>query len=192
MADGGGLDVLIAAHEIDAALSVVLLTACASIKLAVESMRRGAFDFITKPFVPEALLASAHHAVEHTRLLRENGRLRDAVSRLEGSSEIRGGSAAIRELREKIARVALTNVTVLITGETGTAAGRGQLRRIHRHAAGKRVVRTRARRVHRGQPRPRGPVRSCPSGYALPARSGRAVHGSASEAVARAHGRTVT
>jgi DNA-binding NtrC family response regulator len=120
MGDGEGLDVLIAAHEIDAALSVVMLTAFASIELAVESMRRGAFDFITKPFVPEALLASARRAEEHTRLLRENGRLRDAVSRLEGSSEILGASAAIRELREKIARVAPTNVTVLITGETGT------------------------------------------------------------------------
>src|SRR3984885_12465930 len=113
MADGEGLDVLIAAHEIDAALSVVLLTAFASIELAVESMRRGAFDFITKPFVPEALVAAAHRAEEHTRLLRENDRLRDAVSRLEGSSEIRGGSAAIRDLRMKIARVAPTNVTVL-------------------------------------------------------------------------------
>jgi DNA-binding NtrC family response regulator len=99
---------------------VVFLTAFATIELAVESMRRGSFDFITKPFAPEVLLASAGRAVEHTRLLRENGRLRDAVLRLEGSSEITGRSAAIRELREKIARVAPTNVTVLITGETGT------------------------------------------------------------------------
>jgi DNA-binding NtrC family response regulator len=120
MGDGEGLDVLAAAHETDCALSVVFLTAFATIELAVESMRRGSFDFITKPFAPEVLLASAGRAVEHTRLLRENGRLRDAVLRLEGSSEITGRSAAIRELREKIARVAPTNVTVLITGETGT------------------------------------------------------------------------
>lgn len=120
MADGEGLEVLPAARETDAALSVVFLTAFATIELAVESMRRGAFDFITKPFAPEVLLASAVRAVEHTRLLRENGRLREAVVRLEGSSEIMGRSPAIRELREKIARVAPTNVTVLITGETGT------------------------------------------------------------------------
>ena len=102
------------------ALSVVFLTAFATIELAVESMRRGAFDFITKPFVPEVLLASATRAMEHTRLVRENSRLRDTVVRLEGSSEITGRSVAIRQLREKIARVAPTNATVLITGETGT------------------------------------------------------------------------
>ena len=120
MGDGEGLDVLAAAHETDPALSVVFLTAFATVELAVESMRRGAFDFITKPFVAEVLIASAVRAMEHTRLLRENDRLRVAVSRLEGSSEIMGRSPAIRELREKIARVAPTNVTVLITGETGT------------------------------------------------------------------------
>ena len=120
MGDGEGLEVLVAAHEADPALSVVFLTAFATIELAVESMRRGAFDFITKPFVPEVLLASAARAVEHTRLLRENGRLREAVIRLEGSSEILGSSPAIHELRDKIARVARTNATVLITGETGT------------------------------------------------------------------------
>ncbi len=120
LGDGEGLDVLAAAHDADPALSVVFLTAFATIELAVESMRRGAFDFITKPFVPEVLLASAVRAVEHTQLLRENGRLREAVVRLEGSSEILGSSPAIHELREKIARVARTNATVLITGETGT------------------------------------------------------------------------
>ncbi len=135
MGDGEGLDVLTAAHETDCALSVVFLTAFATIELAVESMRRGSFDFITKPFAPEVLLASAGRAVEHTRLLRENGRLRDAVLRLEGSTEITGRSPAIGELREKIARVAPTNVTVLITGETGT--GKELAARAVHHSSGR-------------------------------------------------------
>src|ERR1700691_5378627 len=120
MADGEGLDVLAAAREADPSLSVVFLTAFATIELAVESMRRGGFDFITKPFIPEVLLASTMRAMEHTRLVRENTRLRDAVVRLEGSSEIAGRSVAIRQLRDQIARVAPTNATVLVTGETGT------------------------------------------------------------------------
>src|ERR1700720_214337 len=99
MSDGDGLDVLAVVRETAPALSVVFLTAFATVELAVDSMRRGAFDFITKPFVPEVLLATAGRAIEHTRLLRENGRLREAVTRLEGSSELTGTSAAIRELR---------------------------------------------------------------------------------------------
>jgi len=120
MPDGDGLAVLAAAHEVDPALSVVLLTAVASIELAVESMRQGAFDFLTKPFQPEVVRASARRATEHTRLLRENVLLKNTVVRLEGTSEIHGESAAVRGVREKIARVAGTNATVLITGETGT------------------------------------------------------------------------
>ena len=140
MGDGVGLDVLSAAREADPALSVVLLTAFATIELAVESMRRGAFDFITKPFVSEVLLACIQRAVEHTRLLRENYRLRDAVARLQGSSEIVGPSSLIRELRQKIARVAATNATVLIVGETGT---------------GKELV---ARAIHRSSSRAAKPL----------------------------------
>jgi len=135
MGDGEGLDVLAAAHETDSALSVVFLTAFATIELAVESMRRGSFDFITKPFAPEVLLASAGRAVEHTRLLRENVRLRDAVLRLEGSWEITGRSTGVRELREKVARVAPTNATVLITGETGT--GKELVARAVHHTSGR-------------------------------------------------------
>ncbi len=140
MGDGEGLDILIAAHEADRALSVLFLTAFATIELAVESMRRGAFDFITKPFVPEVLIASALRAVEHTQLLRENDRLRAAIVRLEGSSEISGRSNAIRELRENLSRVAPTNATVLITGETGT---------------GKELV---ARAIHRNSSRSSKPL----------------------------------
>jgi DNA-binding NtrC family response regulator len=135
MPDGEGLEVLSAAHESDPSLAVVFLTAVATVELAVESMRHGAFDFLTKPFQPEVVRATASRACEHTRLRRENELLKGAVVRLEGTTEIYGESQAILDVREKIARVAPTNATVLITGETGT---------------GKELV---ARAIHRISPR---------------------------------------
>jgi two-component system response regulator HydG len=120
MPDGEGLDVLTAALETDPSISVVIVTAFATVELAVESMRQGAFDFITKPFQPEVVLATVRRAVERTRLLRENQLLKGAVIRLEGPSEILGESAAMQAVRDLIRRVAPTAATVLITGETGT------------------------------------------------------------------------
>jgi DNA-binding NtrC family response regulator len=120
MPDGEGLTVLASAQENDPTLPVILLTAVASIELAVECMRKGAFDFLTKPFQPDVVRATVRRACERTSLLRENILLKDAVVRLEGTSEIYGDSPEIHEVRERIARVAPTHATVLITGETGT------------------------------------------------------------------------
>jgi DNA-binding NtrC family response regulator len=120
MPDGDGLEVLSAAREADPAISVVFLTAVATIELAVESMRAGAFDFLTKPFQPEVVRAAANRAAQSARLLRENVLLKGTVVRLEGALEICGESAAIQAVREKLARVARSDATVLITGETGT------------------------------------------------------------------------
>ena len=134
MPDGEGLALLGSAKEIDPTISVILLTAVASIELAVESMRHGAFDFLAKPFQPEVVRATVRRACERTRLLRENVLLRDRVVRLEGASEIYGESGAIRDVRDRIARVAPTPATVLITGETGT--GKELVARaIHRNSA---------------------------------------------------------
>jgi two-component system, NtrC family, response regulator PilR len=135
MGDGEGLDVLAAVRGADPTLSVVFLTAFATIELAVKSMKEGAFDFVTKPFQPEVVRAAAKRACERTTLLRENDLLRETVGRLESSSEIFGNSVAMDKVRDLIARVARTNAPVLILGETGT---------------GKELV---ARAVHRNSPR---------------------------------------
>ncbi len=134
MADGQGLEVIAATKEADPALPVVMLTAFATVELAVEAMRLGAFDFISKPFVPDAVRAVVERAVERTRLVRENERLRVEVRRLGASDLLLGESPAMRELRERITRVAPTNSTVLITGETGT--GKELVARaVHRESA---------------------------------------------------------
>jgi DNA-binding NtrC family response regulator len=139
MPDGDGLEVLACARDLDPTLSVVFLTAFATLELAVESMRQGAFDFIAKPFQPEVVRATVRRACEHTELLRENDRLKLAVDRLEGSADMLGSSPPILAVREMIARVGPTNATVLITGETGT---------------GKELV---ARAIHKTSPRAQKP-----------------------------------
>jgi two-component system response regulator HydG len=118
--DGEGLELLSILAQTDAAAAVVVLTAYGSVELAVETMRKGAFDFLTKPFSTENLKAVIKRAAHHTFLRRENELLRNAVGNLAGQSEIRGHGAKITRLKEMIERVGPTEATVLITGETGT------------------------------------------------------------------------
>jgi DNA-binding NtrC family response regulator len=140
MPDGDGLRVLSTAHENDPSLAVIFLTAVPTIELAVESMRQGAFDFITKPFNSEVVRATVRRACERTNLLRENQLLKSTVGSLLGADTIFGNSAEIKEVREQVARVAITDATVLIVGETGT---------------GKELV---ARAIHRNSRRSQKPL----------------------------------
>ena len=88
MPDGDGLAVLSLVHEIDPTVPVILLTAVASIELAVKSMRKGAFDFLTKPSQPEVVRATVRRASgARYPPLRENIFLKDTVIRLEGASK---------------------------------------------------------------------------------------------------------
>ena len=120
MPDGSGLDVLRAVQDDDPTTSVIFLTAVGTLELAVESMRQGAFDFLTKPFVPDVVRAAIRRASEHTALLRENAVLKKEMRKLEGADDIIGDCPELRAVRDLVARVAGTNSTVLITGETGT------------------------------------------------------------------------
>lgn len=118
--DGEGLEILHALAQSGSATAVIVVTAYGSVELAVETMRKGAFDFLTKPFSTDNLKAVVQRAVEHTFLRRENALLRSAVGTLERDSEIRGSGTKMARLRELIRRIGPTEATVLITGETGT------------------------------------------------------------------------
>jgi DNA-binding NtrC family response regulator len=120
LGDGDGIDLVAACAEIDLSPPVIMLTAFGSVDLAVHAMRQGAFDFITKPFDPDVVVAAVNRACQHAALLRDNIRLKDEVQRLSGFDELVGDSPPMSQLRDMLHRVAVTDATVLITGETGT------------------------------------------------------------------------
>jgi DNA-binding NtrC family response regulator len=99
---------------------VILMTAFGSIDSAVQAMRAGACDYITKPFELEAVLLTVERAFERRALEEENRRLRRAVDRTGSLGELIGQSPAMREIFALIRRVAHGRSSVLITGESGT------------------------------------------------------------------------
>jgi DNA-binding NtrC family response regulator len=101
-------------------MPVVVITAFGSMETAILAMRAGAYDFITKPFDIEALALSLQRAFEHHQLKGEVKRLRAAVGQAGWGDDILGTSAPILELRALLERIAHSNTTVLVTGETGT------------------------------------------------------------------------
>ncbi len=115
-----GLEVLDAARERSPLTAVLLMTAYGSIDTAVEAMRRGAFDFVQKPFELEQLELRLNRALEHGRLVREVDHLRAERAERLGSHQLIGTSDALRAAVELAQRVAASPSTVLVTGETGT------------------------------------------------------------------------
>ena len=99
---------------------VVLMTAFGSIDTAVEAMRSGAFDYLTKPFEPDAVILAVERALEHRALALENEQLRRAVDQSASLGELIGKSPAMREIFALIKRIAHTRSSVLVSGESGT------------------------------------------------------------------------
>ena len=121
-------------------LTIIVMTAYASVESAVRALKNGAYDFITKPFDPDELSHLVRRAAEHRSLRSENARLREQLAEAAGTAPIVGVSGAMRHVHELIDAVAGSDATVLVRGESGT---------------GKELV---ARAVHARSPRRFGPL----------------------------------
>ncbi len=120
MPDLSGLDVLSQVKESNPGAAVILMTAYGTIEIAVEAMKRGAYDFLQKPFDSNHLQVLIERALENQRLKEENMLLREELARNMGAHEIIGSSERMREVSKLVQKVAPSDTTVLLTGESGT------------------------------------------------------------------------
>jgi two-component system NtrC family response regulator len=134
-----GMEVLRQVRERDARIPVIIITAYGTIESAVEAMKQGAFDYITKPFNRDELRITLEKALRMRRLEHENVELRAEIKGRYRFEEIVGTSEKVREVLETAGRVASSDASVLITGESGT---------------GKELL---ARGIHYSSPRANGP-----------------------------------
>lgn len=115
-----GVELVAEVKAISPATEIIVMTAFSTISLAVEAVRRGAFDFLEKPFVPERLLIAVRRAFEHQHLLLRNDRLALRLRHQDGLEEMVGHSEPMRRVYDAIEAVAFTDSTVLVEGESGT------------------------------------------------------------------------
>jgi DNA-binding NtrC family response regulator len=127
-------------REVDSDLTVVIMTGYASVETAVEALKMGAYDYITKPVDPDELVHLVSNALGHKRYKRELERLRENLQEIYPDTKLIGNSPAIRRVLELVEMVAATDTTVLIFGESGT---------------GKELV---ARAIHAASPRRNMPM----------------------------------
>ena len=127
------MTILAAAVADEAARPVIVMTAYATVASAVTAVREGAFDYLTKPFTADQLLVAVERAARYRGLTVENRSLRRQVARTVGGDGILGSSPVMARLLEQATKVAPTDASVLITGESGT--GKDLVARfIHAHS----------------------------------------------------------
>ena len=130
-----GMELLEETKKIKPEVPVIMMTAYGTIEMAVEAMKKHAYDYITKPFRNEELKLTIRKALGNYRLVKENRRLSEALSERHGYRNIVGKSKAMLKVYDLIAKVAQSKASVLITGPSGT---------------GKELI---AKAIHYGSPR---------------------------------------
>ena len=120
MPDKDGFAVLQGALETNSQTQVIIMTAFGSIPSAVNAIKNGAYDYLTKPFKKDDLLRTIGRAAEKVRLLEENERLKSEVAQRFHYHNLIGGSASMRRIYHLIDRIKDIDSTVLISGESGT------------------------------------------------------------------------
>jgi two-component system, NtrC family, response regulator HydG len=120
-----GLELLETVKVLDASIEVVVMTAYGTVEVAVEAMKKGAYDFVTKPLQRVQVLKTVHRAIERRKLLNENLSLREELQQQQGSQyqTIVGKSEATRAVVEIASQAARSRANVLIEGESGTGKG---------------------------------------------------------------------
>jgi len=134
-----GYDVLEAVLSLDPQTLVIIVTAFSTVAQAVDAMKVGAYDYLAKPFSRDQLSLTVAKAFEYRNLRQENSQLKEALSENADTEQIIGQSAGMRQLLQRVEKVAASQASVLISGESGT---------------GKEVI---AKALHRGSERSKGP-----------------------------------
>ncbi len=115
-----GIEVLKSVRTLQPHIPVILITGYASVDTAVEAMKQGAADYVSKPFIPDLLLEKVHNALRHNSTPLDDICFKEEVSRHHGFHQFIGESKEMQKVYHRIMLVAATNSTVLITGESGT------------------------------------------------------------------------
>lgn len=134
-----GIEALEQIKTINPVIPIVLMTAYASVEMAVDALKKGAYDYLTKPLDFDKLRLTLRRALEHIRLKAENRQLKQQLAGGYPSAEVIGSSPAMLRLMETVGQVAVSEATVMVTGESGT---------------GKELV---AAAIHHNSPRKNGP-----------------------------------
>jgi len=128
-----GIELLLELKKIRPKVSVVIMTAYATVETAVKAIQEGAYDYITKPFRKERILVTIEKVMQWQAMFDENLALHQALIEKESATSLVGASPVLKEVISRILQVAPTTATVLITGESGTGKELAA-RAIHRNS----------------------------------------------------------